>query len=162
MPTLALSLMICPSYSLSPKPLQMETSIYFSFMKMQISEVPQPSGVRKLHWGTTTRRWQLTLPTLQLMFSPQLAPPQCAAQVWTSSKVHRLRVRNVSLILFHLLPAKKPRPRMFLQQSDHCKVSLHTSEKAEPFRAGHGGLARLFTDNWNQRVSKHIRGFWRM
>lgn len=117
---------------------------------MQISKVPQPSGVRKLHWGTTTRRWQLTLPTLQLMFSPQLTPPQCAAQVWTSGKVHRLRVRNVSLILFHLLPAKKPRPRMFLQQSDHCKVSLHTSEKAEPFRAGRGGLARLFTDNWNR------------
>lgn len=88
--TLALSLMICPSYSLSPKPLQMGTGICISFMKMQISKVPRLSGVRKLHWGATTPRWQLTLPTLQLMFSPQLTSPQPAAQAWTSSKVHRL------------------------------------------------------------------------
>lgn len=92
-------------------------------------------------------------------------PSNPPAHVFTSARIasvcspsvdiqqsSQIRVRNVSLILFHLPVKKNPWPQMFVQRGDHCKVPLQMAEKAEISRAGRGGLDVRFTDSWNQQT----------
>lgn len=50
---------------------------------------------------------------------------------------------------------------MFLQGNDHCKVSLQMSKTRLSEQAAQASHVS-FTNNCNQRASKHIRGFWWM
>lgn len=95
-------------------------------------------------------------------------PSNPPAHVFTSARIasvcspsvdvqqsSQIRVRNVSLILFHLLVKKKKTwPQTFVQQRDHCKVRLQMAEKRRlPEQAAEASHAR-FTDSWNQQTQQ--------